>query len=88
MDISRELPFSFFLGTHLNQTVATDIKEIKGQKVLHLVDHVTRYSVGVRLPNKESSDIISPIFKHWVAYFGVTGTFLTDNSREFDNQFF
>ena len=78
----------FSLGTHFNQTVAMDIKEIKGHKVLHLVDHATRYSVGVRLPSKDSSDILSAIFKHWIAYFGTPGAFLTDNGREFDNQFF
>ena len=38
----------FPLGTHFNQTVAMDIKEIKRHKVLHLVDHATRYSVAVR----------------------------------------
>ena len=56
--------------------------------MLHLLNHATRYSVGVRLLNKESSDILTAIFKHWVAYFGAPGTFLTENGREFDNQFF
>ena len=78
----------FPLGTHFNQTVAMDIKEIKRHKVLHLVDHATRYSVAVRLPSKESTDILTAIFKHWIAYFGAPGAFLTDNGREFDNQFF
>ena len=78
----------FPLGTHFNQTVAMDIKEIKRHKVLHLVDHATRYSVAVRLPSKESTDILTDIFKHWIAYFGAPGGFHTDNVREFDNQFF
>ena len=78
----------FPLGTYFNQTVAMDIKEIKRHKVLHLVDHATRYSVAVRLPSKESTDILTAIFKHWIAYFGAPGAFLTDNGREFDNQFF
>ena len=65
-----------------------DMKEIKRHKVLHLVDHATRYSVAVRLPSKESTDILTAIFKHWIAYFGAPGAFLTDNGREFDNQFF
>ena len=55
-----------------------DIKEIKGHKRLHLVDHATKYSVGIRLPSKESSDILTAIFR----------AFLTNNGREFDNQFF
>ena len=78
----------FPLGTHFNQTVAMDIKEIKRHKVLHLVDHATRYSVAVRLSRKESTNILTAIFKHWIAYFGALGAFLTDNGREFDNQFF
>ena len=54
----------FSLGTHFNQMVAMDIKEIKGHKMLHLVDHGTRYSIGIRLPTKESFDIHIAIFKH------------------------
>ena len=61
----------FSLRTHFNQMVPMDLKEINGHKVLHLVHHATRYSVGVRLQSKESSDILITIFKHWVAYFGV-----------------
>ena len=65
-----------------------DIKEVNGNKVLHLIDHGTRYSVGVRIPSKERSDIIRAIFKYWVAYFGTPGFILTDNGREFNNQSF
>lgn len=78
----------FSLGTYFNESIAMDIKEINGNKVLHLIDHGTRYSVGVRIPSKESSDIINAIFKHWVAYFGTLGFILTDNGREFNNQSF
>ena len=45
-------------------------------------------SVGVRIPNKESFDIIDAIFKHWIIYFGTPGSILTDNDREFNNQSF
>ena len=38
----------FSLGSYFNETVAMDIKEIFGTKVLHLVDHGTRYSVAVK----------------------------------------
>ena len=65
-----------------------DIKEISGNKVLHLIYHATRYSVGVRIPSKESSDIINAIFKHWITYFGILGSILTNNGREFNNQSF
>ena len=70
----------FSLGIRFNRTVVMDIKKIKGHKVLDLVDHATRYSVGIKLQSKESSNVLTAFFKHWVTYFGATGTFLTDNS--------
>ena len=78
----------FTLGSYFNENIAMDIKEISGNKVLQLVDHATRYSVGIRISSKESSDIISTIFKHWITYFGTPIAILTDNSREFNNQSF
>ena len=82
-------PFvGFTSGSYFNENVAMDIKEISGNKVLHLVDHATRYSVGVRISSKESSDIISAIFKHWITYFGTPEAILTDNGNEFINQSF
>ena len=48
----------FPLATRFNEVVAMDIKEIRGHKLLHLVDHATRYSVAVRILNKESSSIL------------------------------
>ena len=56
-----------------------DIKEINSNKVLQLIDHATRYSVGVRIPSKECSDIINAIFKYWIIYFGTSGSILTNN---------
>ena len=76
----------FTLGSYFNKNIAIDIKEINSNKVLHLIDHATRYSVRVRIPSKENSDIINAIFKHWITYFGTPGSILTDNGREFNNQ--
>ena len=59
---------------------------MNGNKVLHLVDHAIRYSVRVRIPNKESSDIINAIFNHWITYFETPESILTDNGRKFNNQ--
>ena len=78
----------FSLGTTFNETVALDLKDIQGHKILHLVDVATKYSVAVKIPNKESSTIITAVFKHWIAYFGAPGNIFTDNGREFDNQEF
>ena len=74
----------FTLGSYFNENIAMDIKEISGNKV----DHATRYSVGVRISSKESSDIISAISKHWITYFGTPEAILTDNGREFNKQSF
>ena len=65
-----------------------DIKEILGNKVLHMVDHGTRYSVAEKLRSKEASEIVRVFFKHWVAYFGAPLSVLTDNGLEFNNQYF
>ena len=78
----------FTLGSYFTENIAIHIKEINGNKVLHLIDHATRYSVAVRISSKESSDIINTIFKHWITYFEIPGSILTDNGREFNNQSF
>ena len=65
-----------------------DLKDIKEHKILHLIDLATKYSVAIKIPNKESTTIIKVIFKYWIAYFGAPKNFLSDNGREFDNQDF
>ena len=57
----------FSLASRINEWVALHIKDIKGNKILHLIDLFSKYSVAVRVPNKESSTIINTIFKYWVA---------------------
>ena len=76
------------LATRFNETVAMDIKEILGYKVLHMIDHGTRYSVAAKIPNKESQTIIETVFRYWISYFGAPKNFLTDNGGEFNNQYF
>ena len=76
----------FTVGSYFNKNIAMDIKKINGNQVLELIDHATKYNVGVRIPSKESSDIINTIFKYWIIYFETPGSILTDNGREFNNQ--
>ena len=78
----------FSLASRFNEWVALGMKDIKGNKILHLIDAFSKYSVAVRVPNKESSTIINTIFKYWVADFGCPSNVLTDNGHEFDNQYF
>ncbi len=79
---------SMSLATDFNEVVAMDIKEVKGFKILHLIDHATRYSVAARLKSKESSEIINVIFRFWITYFGAAKTFFSDNGGEFNNENF
>ena len=41
------------LASTFNELVAIDIKEIRGNKVLHMIDHATRYSVASLLSAKK-----------------------------------
>ena len=78
----------FSLAKRFNETVSLDLKEIDGTRILHLIDNFTRFSVAGRVKSKDSSEIISVIFKLWIAYFGPPSYFLSDNGREFDNEHF
>ena len=73
------------LASAFNELLAMDIKEIRGTKVLHMVDHATRYSAATVLKTKEAKEIVTVVMRSWVAYFGAPKSFLTDNGREFDN---
>ena len=76
------------LASTFNELVAMDIKEIKGNKILHMIDHATRYSVASLIKTKEAKEVVNVVMKQWVAYFGAPRSFLTDNGREFDNSEF
>ena len=43
--MERKPIVGFTLGSYFNENVAMDIKEISGNEVLHLVDHMTRYKL-------------------------------------------
>lgn len=76
----------FPMATEFNETVAMDIKYILGQPVLHMIDHVSRYSSGCRVSNKKPQTIVNTILTHWIRIFGSPVQFLTDNGGEFVNQ--
>ncbi len=72
-------------STEFNETVAMDIKFINGHPILHLIDHVTRYSAASRINNKKPESVIQCILTHWIRIFGQPKYFLFDNGGEFDN---
>ena len=76
------------LATRVNECVGMDLKFHLGNIILHLVDHVSRLSLGCRIPSKKPENIIKGIFKSWIQHRGSPRKFLTDNGGEFmNNQF-
>ena len=76
---------SFPLANDFNETVAIDIKVVYGKLVLHMIDHLTRYSSACVIANKRKETIVQGIMEYWVRIFGPPGCFLTDNGGEFAN---
>ena len=76
------------LATKFNELVAMDLKLIDGQWVLHLIDHVSRFSAASFLANKKPETVIKAISKIWISTFGPPRKFLCDNGGEFNNEEF
>ena len=74
------------LATMFNETVAMDLKFICGQPILHMIDHVTRYSCATVIANKRKETVVQAILEYWVRIFGAPAKFLTDNGGEFVNK--
>ena len=72
-------------STEFNETVAMDTKFINSFPVLHLIDHVTRYSAATKMNNKKPMSVIQAILVIWVRIFGHPKYFLFDNGGEFIN---
>ena len=75
-------------ATKFNETVAMDLKFFNGKIILHLIDHLTRFSSAIVCKSKEPKEIISGIIKAWIGIFGPPEKFLTDNGGEFANAHF
>lgn len=73
------------LASSFNEVVAMDLKFFHGNIILHLIDHVTRFSMAILVDSKKPEDIIAGIFKSWITVFGPPQKFLTDNGGEFNN---
>ena len=77
------------LSTSFNETVAMDLKA-RGSDgfILHIIDHLTRYSAACLIKNKRRETIIKAVMDNWIKIFGSPKYFLTDNGGEFVNQDF
>lgn len=76
------------LATKFNEVVAMDLKMIDNKWVLHLIDHVSRYSAASFVSSKKPEEIIKAICRIWIQVFGPPASFLTDNGGEFSNENF
>ena len=64
-----------------------DLKDIMpGLKILHIVDHATRYSQATVVTNKSAPEIVKHIFDLWIRVFGCPEKILSDNGGEFNNK--
>ena len=78
----------FPLASQFNQTVALDLKQFGDKYMLHMIDHLSRYSSACIIDNKRKETIVDGIMKYWVRIFGSPNKFLSDNGGEFINKEF
>ena len=73
------------MTSQFNEVVCMGLKEYKRKKIwiLHLTDAATRYSAACFTRTKNKGEIIKRIYTIWIAYFGLTNLFLSDNGGEF-----
>lgn len=81
---------SFPMASEFNETIAMDLKIYKNNSIyiLHIIDHLTRFSAGAVIRSKKGSVIIEAFFKSWIAVFGPPRKVLSDNGGEFANEEF
>ena len=73
------------LASDFNEVVALDLKFFRGNIILHLIDHVSRFSAACIVKSKKPNEIIDAIFRIWISVFGPPKRFLSDNGGEFVN---
>ena len=71
-----------------NDTVALDLKFHEGHIILHVIDHLTRYSSATVCISKEPKTIVKGFIKCWISIFGAPRKVMVDNGGEFANQIF
>ena len=84
----------FSSAKSFNDIVAIDLKDYTNTdlgikyKLMHLVDHCTRYGQCIVVKSKKKEVIIEGMFKAWIQIFGPPNKLLTDNGGEFLNEDF
>ena len=78
----------FPLATRFNECVAMDLKQWSFKDkvwLIHIIDHLTRFSASCVIYSKKKEVIIDAVFKIWISVFGPAKKFLVDNGGEFAN---
>ena len=76
------------MASEFNEVVAMDIKFLNGKMILHLIDHLSRYSAAAIINSKRPDEIVNKIFQIWISVFGPPSKFFSDNGGEFNNEKF
>ena len=74
------------MATRFQEIVAMDLKFYQGNTILHVIDHLTRLSNAILIPDKQPKTIINALLTHWIAIYGSSEKFLFDNGGEFANE--
>ena len=69
---------SVSLAEEFDEVVAMDLK-IFESNILHLVDHVTRFSAVAVVKSKDRNEIIKHLFRTWISIFGAPSKFFSNN---------
>ena len=83
-----KLVVTMSVAKSFNENIAMDLKDIGSEHVLHLIDHLTRFSAACIVPCKKKEVIVAAILKIWITVFGCPGKILSDNGGEFSNDDF
>ena len=76
------------MATEFNEVVAMDLKFFEGKIILHLIDHLSRFSAATLIPSKKPEVVIDAIFDIWIKVFGPPKKYFSDNGGEFNNSEF
>ena len=59
----------FPLASDFNETVALDLKSCYPDGyILHIIDHLTRYSSACLISNKRKETIVKGVLDYWIRY--------------------
>ena len=75
------------LANDFNEVVALDLKFYKGKIVLHLIDHLSRFSAAAVVKSKKPNEIIAKVFQCWISIFDNRGEFVNSEFLELCESF-